>query len=58
MCSPKESHGAKRCEVKGDSQEMAVMVEKFQKLNNDNSGEFVLPSPQLTSQIHLKFIIK
>ena len=43
--APPKSHNEKRCEIQVGGQEMAVMVSKWQKFNNNNSGEFVLPPP-------------
>ena len=39
-CGLQKSQGEKRCEIKGGSQEMAVMVVNGKNFNNDNSGEF------------------
>jgi len=44
----------KRCEIKGGSQEMAVMVKVDGKnFNNNNSGQFVLLHPRNQHKIHL-----
>jgi len=44
--APKKAIVQKRCEIQSGGQEMAVMVGYGKNFNNDNSGEFVLPSPQ------------
>jgi len=50
---PLEGHCEKRCKIQGGSQEMAVMVKKF---NNDNSGEFGAKSyVEKAKQIHLNY---
>jgi len=49
VCGSEEGHCEKRCGIQGGGQELAVMA-------NDNSGEFVLPSPRfirIWHQIHL-----
>ena len=37
---PQKSQGEKRCENKGGSQEMAVILFNSKKFNNNNSDEF------------------
>ena len=49
-CGPQKARVKKRCEIQGSGQEMAVMVGLMaKKINEDTSGEFVLPSPASNS---------
>jgi len=61
MCvAPKNAVVKKRCEIPSIGQKMTVMVAKAKgkNFNNDNSGEYVLPSSSFTRiwyQIHLNY---